>query len=257
MDDRFDAILSRRLALFADPLDDSDWLDVLRRAPRSSPSRSRAAVGVLAAASLVVAGVIAAPGWGLGSRLIDLFSGEPASPDVQQAVHASDVGAPPGMAPGIEAEKTHKLITIRLADGRQETLWVAPSKSGGLCVYLQRGEPASPGAGCGPSEPPANRILWGLQGRAEHDTTVVLYGQVQSDVTSLRLTYADETTTRLPLTKGFFLYEIPASHFAERSRPSLLVGENGSGEEVAHASLRPVFSYFGMFPGDHRRPPGS
>src|SRR4051794_37511464 len=37
---------------------------------------------------------------------------------------------------------------------------------------------------------------------AEHDTTVALYGQAPSEVTSLRLTYADETTARLPLTKG-------------------------------------------------------
>lgn len=256
MNDRFDSMLSRRLAVFADQVDDSDWLEIRRRAGESRRRRLFSRGAQLTAAVLVVVGVLAAPGWGLGSRVVDLFSGEPAPPDVQQAVHASDLGAPPGMAPGIEAGTTRKLLTIQLADGRQETLWVAASRSGGVCEYLQRGRVASPGAGCGPAEIPAGKIDWGLQGGAQNDTTVVLHGRVPGDVASLELSYADGTTARLPLTKGLFLYEIPATHFAQGKRPSLLLGTDASGREVARASLEAEPNY-GVFPGDSGRPPRS
>jgi hypothetical protein len=250
-----DAFLARSES--AEPLTDSDWLDIRSRALNASPSLFRRVPMVAAAVAVVVAvvaaGVLAAPGWGLASKILDLFNGDPATPDVQQAIHESDVGAPPGMAPGIEADKTHKLVAIQLADGRQETFWVAPSRSGGVCIYLQRGAMASPGAGCGPAEPPPGRILWGLQGHTEHDTAVVLYGQVPQDVVNLALAYSDGTVSRLPLTKGFFLYEIPASQFAQGKRPSLLVGENQNGDEVTRASLHPdsfdnVFSVAGRNP---------
>ena len=52
----------------------------------------------LVAAGLALAaavGILAAPGWGLGFKVVDLFTGEPAPRDVQQAVHGADVGAPP------------------------------------------------------------------------------------------------------------------------------------------------------------------
>jgi hypothetical protein len=254
MDDQFDSMLYRRVTVFADRVDDSDWLEVRRRAGEPSRSRLLSRGALLAAAALVVVGVLAAPGWGLGSRLVDLFSGEPAPPNVKQAVHESDVGAPPGMAPGIEAGETRRLLTVQLADGRHETLWVAPSRSGGVCEYLQRGPVASPGAGCGPTEIPAGKIYWGLQGHAEHDTTVVLHGRVGGDVASLDLNYADRTTAHLPLTQGFFLYEIPASHFAQGKRPSFLVGNDAGGHEVARALLHPD-SLYGVFPGDNRHPP--
>jgi hypothetical protein len=240
----------------AEPPKEAD-LDVRYHARNVSPSRFRrvpiASAAVALAVAVVAAGVLAAPGWGLASKILDLFNGDPATPDVQQAIHQSDVGAPPGMAPGIEADKTHKLVAIQLADGRQETFWVAPSRSGGVCIYLQRGATASPGAGCGPAEPPPGRILWGLQGRTEHDTAVVLYGQVPQGVASLALTYSDGTVSRLPLTKGFFLYEIPASHFAQGKRPFLLVGENQNGDEVTRASVH-LDSFDRVFSGAGHNP---
>jgi hypothetical protein len=106
---------------------------------------------------------------------------------------------------------------------------------------------AAPGAGCGPAEPPEDRILWGFQGRTEHDNIVVLYGQVPNPVTDLRLIYSDGTTSDVQLKKGFFLQEIPASHFAPGSRPMVLVGVNARGDEVSRAPLNPGY---GVFPGD-------
>ena len=140
------------------------------------------------------------------------------------------------MAPGIKANETRKLITISLGDGRQETMWVAPTKSGGLCVYVQRAS-LSGGPGCGPAEAPVGKIEWGLQGRAEHDNAFVIYGRVPDAAVDLDLRYADGATARLPLTKGFFLWEIPEARVARGARPASLTAHDSQGDVVGHTVI--------------------
>jgi hypothetical protein len=207
-----------------------------RRAGRVSSARQRRNFALVTAALLAALAFIAAPGWGLGFSVADLFSGEPAPPDVQQTVHGADVGAPPGMAPGIEASETSKVTAITLADGRTETLWVAPTTSGGLCVYAQRGS-LSGGPGCGPSKPPTDAVDWSIQGRAEYDNTFVIYGRVPDRATRVDLSFADGKSVPLTLTKGFFLYEIPPAHIELEARPFALTAYDDDRNEVANTTL--------------------
>lgn len=240
MGDAFDSLISQRVGAYASTVDDSDWLDVERRAAERAPSaRRRFRVVAIAAALVAGLGVLAAPGWGVGYDVVDLFTGDPAPAEVQQAVHGADVGAPEGMAPGIDASKTRKLLAIPLADGRQATLWVAPTRSGDLCVYVQRGSLAG-GPGCGPSAPPVDQVKWGFQGRGEYDDTFLLHGRVPNGTSSLALRFEDGATADISLVKGFFLYQIPSNHLARGARPSAFTAYDSSGNEIAQTDF-PAF----------------
>jgi hypothetical protein len=102
---------------------------------------------LLAAVSIGLA-AIALPAAGLGSRIIDLFTGESAPADIEALFAQADIGAPPGMAPGVIADDTHKLMSVQTPSGKRATLWVAPTESGGWCTWIQReGEPVGGGPG--------------------------------------------------------------------------------------------------------------
>jgi len=66
------------------------------------------------------------------------------------------------------------------------------------------------------------------------------------------LTYADGDTADLPLTKGFFLFEIPQAHHVRGARPSALIALDEGGDEIAQAErmdiLEKVFGTFGDRP---------
>ena len=87
--------LRDRFAALADLRDDSDWLDVRRRA--RSATRRRALVGAAVAAAVLL---LAAPALGLHRVVVSFFEGEPAPQRVQVDFARQELGAPTGMAPG-------------------------------------------------------------------------------------------------------------------------------------------------------------
>jgi hypothetical protein len=70
-------LLEKHFAPLRNPSNDSDWLDVRRRARR--PWRRAVLVAVVAA----TVALLVAPAFGVGGRVLDLIQGKPAPPPVQ------------------------------------------------------------------------------------------------------------------------------------------------------------------------------
>lgn len=244
MGDAFERLISQRVSAYASTADDSDWLDVQWRAQRLRPNRRRLRTVAIGATLLLAIGLFAAPGWGLGSSVVDLFTGEPAPPDIQEIASGTGVrGAPDGVV----GEKTTKVMSIALSNGQPATLWVAPSNSGEVCLLLLRSAPLGR-AKCGPSAAPTGGIEWDIRSRGEFDDdTVLMLGRVPDKAERLVLAYGDGTTTDLALTKGFFLSEIPFAHHAPGARPSALTAYDSSDGEIARTELPLQDQVFGVY----------
>ena len=123
----FEIAFAARCAAITDTRDDSDWLDVERRVRRSSRRRKLTITLIAAAAVLIVA-----PAFALRGSIIDFFSADPAPANVVRDFGSLEVGAPPGMAPGVDPEEARKVASFPF-DGKQHVLYVAPTKGGGFC----------------------------------------------------------------------------------------------------------------------------
>jgi hypothetical protein len=176
----------------------------------------------------------------LGSRIIDIFTGESAPAEIETLFAQADIGAPPGMAPGVVADEVHKLMSVQTPSGKSATLWVASTESGGWCTWVQReGEPVGGGPGCTNAKVGPHPVNWSLSGLPESgEGSPLLYGHVDADVTSLEVVLDDGETSPLTLTKGFFLYGIP-----EGRQPMELRATKEDGEYRVH-----VNSGMGIFP---------
>ena len=136
-------LLEQHFARTVNPVDDSDWLAVVRRARRP---RKRAAGVAIAAAALAI---LVTPAVGVGGELLDLVRRPPAPPEVQRHfaesellrkrlfAHAAAAGDElrgrydkviPGNARGVAA--------IESPDG-PIYLWVAPTGDGSHCWLIQ------------------------------------------------------------------------------------------------------------------------
>lgn len=220
--------LRDRLATLADLRDDSDWLDVRRRA--RSAARRRSLVAAAAAAAVVL--LLAAPAFGLHRIVVSFFEGEPAPERVQLDFARQELGAPKGMAPGAIPDQTRKVV-VPTANGGRTSVWVAPTRSGGFCTQWQVGA-----GGCRVRSA-GGQIGAGWMGRSE-DLTFV-YGAVLSDEAErLELRYEDGTATDVPLTwvsppidAGFYFVEIPPAHLETGAGPKELVLYDDSGDVLA------------------------
>jgi hypothetical protein len=113
-------------------------LDALRPQARPRLSRRRL-VAALAAAAIVACGVLlVAPALGLGIPGIDFFHAEKAPARVVKDFASMSDYAPPGMDPGVIAGEARTVTTVHTARGTH-TLWVAPTKLGGLCYGWSKG----------------------------------------------------------------------------------------------------------------------
>jgi hypothetical protein len=178
------------------------FADVSRK---RAPSR-RVWVIVVAA---IIAALVGAPGLAIGLGVIDFESSEPAPPRVVKDFASLSEAAPPGMDPEVIAGEARQLKV----DGH--TLWVAPTRSGGLCYGWDGG-----GGGCdklgtvplsvswlgrptrapGPSQPP--RSFYAVQGFA-HARWVDAVEVRLDDGTAARPQVA---WISAPIDAGFFRY---------------------------------------------------
>ena len=119
-------LLAERFAALRNPLDDSDWLDVRRRA-RTAPQRWLLIPTVAAVAVIVVGSAFA-----LYGELVDFFSAEPAPERVVVQFGQMDARASIGFGPRVNAGEARK-ITEATIDGKRRILYVAPTPDGGFC----------------------------------------------------------------------------------------------------------------------------
>ena len=226
--------LSERLAALVYPLDDSDWLEVNRLA--ASP-RGRGLRFAFAAAAVAGAVAIAAPAFGLGGKLVRLFgSGEPAPPKVERSFASLDAGAPPGLATGVIAAESRKIV---LPNG--VALWIAPTKAGGFCLFVAGG-----GGGCDANRKLGFAPTFSIAGPINKKGAilggpVLIDGSTTDDeATTVEIEFGDGDSAAVPvvwisapINAGFFGYEVPRAHWAQGHRPTLLILRDANGNELA------------------------
>ena len=216
---------------------EASWTDVLQRADRARRRRTRQA-----SALLVVAAVLVAVTSAFGGRIVHLFQGEPAPPNVQESAREM---VPPDLieqlmgrqSPRVLAERTHGLIRLRTAAG-PFFLWGAPMSDGGRCVVLTYGaldvdHPISSGNCLSRSDTPQPQIVVGNDnGFPGVGQTLVAFGLVPRGTASAELHTRDGDTIPLQLVEGGFL---TALRPGTKLRDAVARGANGN--VIARQSL--------------------
>jgi hypothetical protein len=118
-------ILAERFAALRNPIDDSDWLDVRRRA---RTVRRWLAVPLAAALAVIVVG----SAFALYGRIVEFFDAEPAPERVVVHFGQMSARAKIDFGPRVEAREARK-ITEATIGGKRRSLYVAPVEDGGFC----------------------------------------------------------------------------------------------------------------------------
>jgi hypothetical protein len=133
--------------------------------------------------------------------------------------------------------------------GRPLRLLLQPADHNETCLIIEaRGRSTT----CPPADklrtPTGIAVYPTLEG-----SIVYLSGSVGPDVSRLTLRYEDGQEVEVPIVERFVLYDIPRAHFTDGARPTVLVGRNTEGVEVARQPI--VQGVFGphssiWLPGD-------
>jgi hypothetical protein len=229
--------LGERFANLRHPSDDPDWLEARRLARRGRRLRPRVALAVGAATAAVVA---AAPAFGLGGKLVRIFaSGEPAPAPIERSFAALDAGAPPGLATGVVASQTRKIVLPGSV-----ALWIAPTSRGGFCLFVERG-----GGQCDTARALKFWPTFSIGGDLSHQGVikngpVLIDGSTTlNDAASVEVQFEDGSSVTIPVVwvsapidAGFFGYDVPAAHLRVGARPTLLILRDANGNELRRDS---------------------
>src|SRR6266511_2215367 len=117
--------------------------------------------------------------------------------------------------------------------GRPLRLLLQPAERGQTCLII---ETVGRGTGCLPADklrtPSGIAVYPTLEG-----SIVYLSGSVGPEVSQLTLHYEDGQEVEVPIVERFVLYDIPRAHFNDGARPTLLIGRNSEGVEVARQKV--------------------
>jgi hypothetical protein len=231
-------LLEQHLAATANPLDDSDWLAVVRRARRP---RRRVA---LVAAAVAAAALIAAPAFGV----FDLITGPPAPPEVQKYFADSNALRTRLLAEEPEATRAIRerwplvageargVAAIDSVDG-SIFLWAAPAENGGQCWLIQTdGDPQTGrpyGAGScdgGETTGIATDTLW----TDERPDVLILHARVYDDaITRVQVDLEGADPVFLTVASGHALGTVP-----KHVQVDGYIGLDADGDAVARTPLR-------------------
>jgi hypothetical protein len=124
-------------------------------------------------------------------------------------------------------EQRRQLFDLRADDGDRIGLWVAPSRSGGTCMWTNQA------LGCmrAGEERKEPTIGLGFSGAATHVTLCCTVGQV---VARVEARFEDGDRIDLPPPKeGYLVWPIPSRHYPLGHRLEELVAFDSSGREIA------------------------
>lgn len=228
MIDAPDELLAERFASFSSPLDDSDWLDVRRRAGM----RQRRAWLALPLAAIVAA-ILVGSALALYRESIDFWSADPAPERIVFDFHKLRVLGSVGLGSDLLPDEARKVTSFEI-DGKPRGLFVAPASAGGYCWRLH---------------------FVGSCGRTERDRPDFSAGWLESDhggaswingdfldpeVARLELEYEDGILAPVPLVwvtapidAGFFSFDVPPEHLPAGHRVAVLRAFDEDGDELA------------------------
>ena len=122
-------------------------------------------------------------------------------------------------------------------EGVTGSLAVGPSTDGGECVFVTEHVDKQHG-GVGVN---CNRPAWAdgaLQVSAGFPPHFV-EGRVRADVKTVRIRFADGSSTDVTPTHGYMLWAAPAANLEPARRPTEVIGLRADGSEVDRQSLVP------------------
>lgn len=161
----------------------------------------------------------------------------------RETIH-SPPDEPPGATEDTGAEGAssfdRKLIEIETSAGARASLWVAAEQASdaGRCYGIRVGnEGAYEGEVCTlRTGRPVSHVADDVRGQKE--PLVFLHGFVAPRVASLELRFEDGDAVPLRLVEGFFLYEIPRSHYGEGRLPERFIARDDRGRVIARVPTR-------------------
>jgi hypothetical protein len=257
--------------------DTGNWDEIIRRADSapqpsasellpSGPHRFRGRRGFLLAAAVVLLIVLfATPAFGLQHLVLDLIGRKnvtfskaaPAPNEIKKQFADLGIGAPPRNALHVLAGQARNAGTLSV-NGKQATLWIAPTKDGGYCYDFGGSGGCHQTRGQHPAAPVS--VGWAIkQPRSGRPVIIGGSGEVYAGaVARLELVYADATRKPIPfiwvsrpIAAGFFVFGIPAGE-----RPVAVVAYNKASRIVARATTPPLspIRIVQVPPGAHRPP---
>ena len=130
------------------------------------------------------------------------------------------------------ASQRRELMAITSEQGTREALWVAPSRTGGVCHWLTTDGRAGRSAGCsaGGAATPADELAVGLLSGA---APILFDGEVGAHVATVELRYQDGDVQRVQPVEGFVLAEVPSRHWPKGHRLDAIVALDASGRAIA------------------------
>jgi hypothetical protein len=229
-----DRLLADRFAALASPLDDSDWLDVRRRA---GLRRNRTWLALPLAA--VVAAIAVGSALALYRDEIDFWSA-PAAPgyvvvDYEEMRARASVGL--GFGPNVISGEARRVAFFEL-EGEPRPLFVVPTEEGGFCSRLHFhgtcGRIGLDQSGFGSG---------GLQ--SEYGSLDWISGHfLDPDIRRLELEYADGTSAPVPfvwvtapIDAGFYALDVPPEHEPLARRATSVVALDEDGMELVRREL--------------------
>jgi hypothetical protein len=197
----------------------------------------RCALAIVLAALVLIPAAVA-----FGGKIVDLFDGTPAPPSISNLFADQNRRAIrqhfAARFPHADVSKAHGVIEIKTSDGPVD-LWAAPNDQGGLCWFIDWADDRPGPNGkfaygtCDASTPPASNITvdgpyWALR----HRSVFTVPGRVYVDAATVHLTFADGSTTTLPVVEGLFLGSLDTG-----ARVTRITARDKAGHEVAQMTL--------------------
>jgi hypothetical protein len=238
-----DDLLQQHFSRLGNPVDDSDWLAVQRRARR--PRRRVMLIAVVAAA----AALLVTPAFGIGSRVLDLIQGEPAPPAVQRSFTEGDARREQAFAnraaAGVEmgdrfshvVPGAARYVTALETPDGPIYLWAAPTEDGRQCWLIQSGEdPATRrpyGFGsCDSADATGGIRPDGPMWTIERPSVRIMHVRITNeDITRVDIDLEGAADLSLPVSSGHALGTMPNEE--GQVRPQSVVGRNADGEVIA------------------------
>jgi hypothetical protein len=213
----------------------------LRGELEAGGARRRTALALAAAALALAAALLATPAFGLRDHFAHLFAaGDPAHPppELIERGFRNMYDARPDDPTGVMPAKARVAISLTIPGYGHKNLWVAPTRSGGYCSSL----------GCNRTRSEPFRVQVDGGGatsvhaavRGSRDQHVFIKGDtILRHARRIVIKYENLRADRLPLVwikkpidAGFFLFELPKSHWEPGRRPVAIAAYNSKGRAL-------------------------
>jgi hypothetical protein len=239
---------------FLADLGDAFDVAIAARAREESQLRGRRRprrIATLAAATAVLALLVASPAIGLRGHIVRLFgAASPAPERVVKSLTALESGVPDGQG-GSPALDAREVLEAPVGFDRRAVVWLAPRAGGGFCslLELQGFDGASHGGGaeCVPLMQRRLSFETSLRGSVS-SSGEILSGPVLIDgwvslpkADSVEVQFEGGGAVALPfvwvaepVNTGFFVYGVPQLHWKAGRLPKEIVVRNAEGNDIAH-----------------------